>query len=135
MSPESYYSQYIKGKTKAEIMNNIIDLKEYISLLINIIEWPYFFVEDYYNETEYTKDKYSKIMFSRMYLQKAIAAYEETGGEYIPSETEKKSMDFQNNINGITKITFNYFSYFSPERIYIVELSSEPKIYRKLRNT
>ncbi|MGL5686973.1 MAG: hypothetical protein ACRCXQ_14405 [Vagococcus fluvialis] len=41
ISPESYYKEYLKGKTKEEIMTAIRGLKQEIGQLKNSMEKPY----------------------------------------------------------------------------------------------
>ena len=127
ISPESYYGEYLKGKTKEEIMTAIRGLKQEIGHLKNSMENPYDGLKTVIHPSEDTR-----LYWSREYLDKAKQAYVEAGGTYTLSKSEEKAADFDANINAICKITFNIGGYFGGYRSYIVELSEELKAYTKL---
>lgn len=127
LSPESYYEEYLKGKTKEEIMTAIRGLKQEIGHLKNSMEKPYDGMKTVIHPSE---DTY--IYWSREYLDIAKQAYVEAGGTYTLSKSEEKAADFDANINAICKITFNIGGYFGGYSTYIVELSEEMKAYTKL---
>lgn len=127
ISPESYYEEYLKGKTKEEIMTAIRGLKQEIGRLKNSMENPYDGMKTVILPSEDTR-----IYWSREYLDKAKQAYVEAGGTYSLSKSEEKAADFDANINDIRKITFNIGGYFGGYSSYIVELSEELKAYTKL---
>lgn len=127
ISPESYYEEYLKGKTKEEIMTAIRGLKQEIGRLKNSMENPYDGMKTVILPSEDTR-----IYWSREYLDKAKQAYVEAGGTYSLSKSEEKAADFDANINDIRKITFNIGGYFGGYSTYIVELSEEMKAYTKL---
>ena len=127
ISPESYYEEYLKGKTKEEIMTAIRGLKQEIGHLKNSMEKPYDGMKTVILPSEDTR-----IYWSREYLDKAKQAYVEAGGTYTLSKSEEKAADFDANINAICKITFNIGGYFGGYSTYIVELSEEMKTYTKL---
>lgn len=127
ISPESYYEEYLKGKTKEEIMTAIRGLKQEIGHLKNSMENPYNDIKTVMHPSEDTR-----LHWSRKYLDKAKQAYVEAGGTYTLSKSEEKAADFDANINAICKITFNIGGYFGGYSTYIVELSEELKAYTKL---
>ena len=127
ISPESYYEEYLKGKTKEEIMTAIRGLKQEIGHLKNSMENPYNDTKTVMHPSEDTR-----LHWSRKYLDKAKQAYVEAGGTYTLSKSEEKAADFDANINAICKITFNIGGYFGGYSTYIVELSEELKAYTKL---
>ena len=126
-SPESYYEEYLKGKTKEEIMTAIRGLKQEIGHLKNPMEKPYDGMKTVIHPSEDTC-----IYWSREYLDIAKQAYVEAGGTYTLSKSEEKAADFDANINAICKIAFNIGGYFGGYSTYIVELSEEMKVYTKL---
>lgn len=127
ISPESYYEEYLKGKTKEEIMTVICELKQEIAALKNIMEGP-----DYNLETLIHPSESTQIFVNREYLELAKEAYAEAGGIYILSKSEKRAANFDANINFISKIIFKIGSYFDGYPSYIVELSEELKAYKKM---
>ena len=127
ISPEGYYGEYLKGKTKEEIMTAILGLKQEIGHLKNLMENPDYGVKPIINPSEDTR-----IYWKREYLKKAKQAYAEAGGTYTLSKSEEKAADFEANIESISKINFNIGGYFGGYSTYIVELSEEFKAYTKL---
>jgi hypothetical protein len=127
ISPESYYEEYLKGKTKEEIMTAIRGLKQEIGHLKNSMENPYNDIKTVMHPSEDTR-----LHWSRKYLDKAKQAYVEAGGTYTLSKSEEKAADFDANMESISKITFNIGGYFGGYRNYIVELTDEFKAYTKL---
>lgn len=127
ISPEGYYGEYLKGKTKEEIMTAILGLKQEIGHLKNSMENPDYGVKPIINPSEDTR-----IYWKREYLKKAKQAYAEAGGTYTLSKSEEKAADFDANIESISKINFNIGGYFGGYSTYIVELSEEFKAYTKL---
>lgn len=127
ISPESYYEEHLKGKTKEEIMTTIRGIKQEIGRLKNSLENPY---AD--KKTVIKPSKDNRIYWNREYLDMAKQAYVEAGGIYNLSKAEKKIADFDANVNAIFKITFNIGGYFGGYRTYIVLLSDELKAYTKL---
>jgi hypothetical protein len=126
ISPESYYEEYLKGKTKEEIMTAIRGLKQEIGHLKNSMENPYNDIKTVMHPSEDTR-----LHWSRKYLDKAKQAYVEAGGTYTLSKSEEKAADFDANMESISKITFNIGGYFGGYRNYIVELTDEFKAYTR----
>ena len=127
ISPESYYEEYLRGKTKEQIMTDIRGLKQEIGRLKNIIEGPDDGLKTIMHPSESTQ-----IYWTRKYLELAKQAYAEAGGSYSLSKSEEKATDFDINIDAISKITFSIGGYFGGYRSYIVELSERLKAYTKL---
>ena len=66
ISPESYYEEYLKGKTKEEIMTAIRGLKQEIRRLKSTLENP-----DYDDNAIIHPDRFTYIYWTRGYLEKA----------------------------------------------------------------
>lgn len=127
ISPESYYEEYLKVKTKEQIMTAIRGLKQEIGRLKNTMESPDYGVKPIMHPSEDTC-----LHWTREYLERAKQAYAETGGTYTLSKSEEKAADFDANMDALCKITFSIGGYFGGYRSYIVELSDELKSYTKL---
>ena len=109
MSPDTFYEIKLKGKNAAQIMTVIRGLKQEIGRLKNIVEHP-----DYkYREIEVHPSETVQIGASRHYLECAKQALIEAGGEYIPSATEQKAIEFNDNIPYINKVVFSIGGFFS----------------------
>ena len=99
---DTFYEHYRKGKSKEEIFNIIEKLKERITTLKLGIEDPryeIFIISPGFDV---------QIAMNRRYLKKAIEGYLEVGGKYNLSDAEKKTVEFQNNIDFIKKIKLDY---------------------------
>ena len=118
ISPESYYEEYLKVKTKEQIMTAIRGLKQEIGRLKNSMENPHGGIKTVMHPSEDTR-----LHWTREYLDKAKQAYGEAGGTYTLSKSEEKAADFNANMESISKITFNIGGYFGGYRNYIVELT------------
>jgi len=127
ISPESYYEEYLKGKTKEQIMTAIRGLKQEIGCLKNSMENPHGRIKTVMHPNEYTR-----LHWNREYLERAKEAYAEAGGTYTLSKSEEKAADFDANIDAISKITFSIGGYFGGYSNYVVELTDELKAYTKL---
>lgn len=127
ISPEGYYEEYLKGKTKEQIMTAIRGLKQEIGRLKNMMESP-----DYGKEPNMHPSEDTRIHWTREYLERAKLAYAEAGGTYTLSKLEEKTADFDANMDAICKITFSIGGFFGGYRSYVVELSDDLKAYTKL---
>ncbi|MBM7614171.1 hypothetical protein [Alkaliphilus hydrothermalis] len=127
ISPESYYEQYLKGKTKEQIMTAIRGLKQEIGRLKNIMESPEYGTK----EIEHPSED-SRLHWTRENLDRARQAFAEAGGTYTLSKSEQKTADFDANIDAISRITFSIGGYFGGYRSYVVELTDGLKAYTKL---
>lgn len=127
ISPESYYEEFLKGKTKEQIMTAIRGHKQEIGRLKNSMENPHGGIKTVMHPSEDTR-----LHWNREYLERAKEAYAEAGGTYTLSKSEEKAADFVANIDAISKITFSIGGYFGGHQNYIVELTGELKAYTKL---
>ena len=101
ISPEVYYEEQLKGKTKEQIMRFIRGLKQEIGHLKNMMESP-----DYAQESVIHPSEDVRLDCTREYLEKAKQAYAEVGGTYSMSKSEEKAANFELNMDFIFKITF-----------------------------
>ena len=114
ISPETYYEEYLKGKTPEEILKAIRSLKREIARLKNIAEQPDFGCAIYPSESV-------RISCSQDYLERAKLALKESGGEYQPTKSELKAIEFDENIPNISKIIFSIGGFLCGEEL--VELT------------
>ncbi len=127
ISPESFYEEQLKGKTKEQIISVIRGLKRELGHLKNIMENP-----EYGKQALVHPSEDVRLSCTREYMEKAMQAYAEAGGTYILSKSEVKVADFDLNINSINKITFNIGGYFGGYRSYVVKISDKINAYTKL---
>lgn len=114
--PETYYLEYIQGKTADEIMSIIRRLKREITRLKNTIENPEYVCK--MNPSEKVR-----LLCTRDYLSRAKEALQEAGGVYVPSKKENKAEEFDVNIEAICKIIFSIGGSFRgyETRIYTID--------------
>ena len=107
ISPETYYEMNLKGKTADQIKSTIRGLKNEIGHLKNVMEHP-----DYGSAPIMCPSESTRLWCTREYLERAKLALVEAGGEYKPSQTELKALDFDNNFSAISEIVFTIGGYF-----------------------
>lgn len=120
ISPESYYEMDLKGKSAEDIAKKIRSLKNEIGHLKKAIESP-----DYGTEPVIHPDERTRLWCSRLYLKRAIAAYEEAGGTYTPSKAEQRAAAFDAAIPTITKIIFSIGGFFGGRETRTITLAED----------
>lgn len=128
ISPECYYENNLKGKSKEEIMTSIRGLKQKIGSLKNGLENP-----GALGRLAMSPSEELQIHFYRKFLEKAKRAYVEAGGTYVISRSEEKADKFARNMDSICKITFTIGGYFGGYPTYVVDLSDDIKACVTLR--
>lgn len=120
ISPEGFFEMELKGKSAEDIAKKIRGLKNEIGHLKNTIENP-----DYGTEPIIHPDERTRLWCTRMYLERAIAAYEEAGGTYKPSKAEQRAAAFDVAIPTITKITFSIGGFFGGQETRTITLTED----------
>ena len=106
ISPETYYEMNLKGKSQEEIMKKIRSLKIKIGQLKRSIENADDIV------CEVFPGRLTRLKCDRDYLERAIQAYEEAGGEYVRSKAEQKDHDFNEALDSMSKLVFTIGGFF-----------------------
>ena len=104
ISPDSYVENELKGKTPDEVLNKIRSLQSEMSHLKN--------VNEYRPCDMICPSPQVQIDVMRDYVAAAIKYYNSLGGEYKPSELEKKAAVFDSNMKYISSITVTYGGFF-----------------------
>ena len=102
ISPESYYETYLKGKSQQEILKEIRSLKRENNQLKKKIEEQLPDSDQYIMPSRLTRFK-----CNREYLDRAILAYEEAGGKYLPTKQEQKSLKFDCALENLYRFKFS----------------------------
>ena len=105
--PEGYYEMFLKGKTQQEVQKEIRSIKSHINSLKKEIEDPQG------NEMLILPTPLTRLKMNREYLARAIQAYEEAGGVYIPTKAEQKSAEFDQALDSLSKLVFSIGGYFN----------------------
>ena len=106
ISPEIYYEMNLKGKSQEEIMKKIRSLKIQIGQLKRSIEKTDDMV------LEVFPSRLTRLKCDRDYLERAIRAYEEAGGEYVRSKAEQKDYDFNKALDSMSQLVFTIGGFF-----------------------
>lgn len=112
ISPEYFYESELKGKSIEQIDKVIRSLKREMNSLKKDIE---------------TADEEAVVVMpspevrlkcTREYLDMARKAYAEAGGVYEPNQTEQRIIDFDLNLEYISKIKLTMSSFFTGQQTY-----------------
>ena len=106
ISPETYYEMNLKGKSQEEIMKKIRSLKIQIGQLKRSIENADDIV------CEVFPGRQTRLKCYRDYLERAIQAYEEAGGEYVRSKAEQKDHDFNDALDSMSQLMSTIGGFF-----------------------
>ena len=106
INPETYYEMNLQGKSPKEIMEKIRSLKIQIGQLKRSIEKTDDIV------CEVFPGRLTRLKCDRDYLERAIQAYEEAGGEYVRSKAEQKDHDFNEALDSMSKLVFTIGGFF-----------------------
>lgn len=118
--PETYYEMNLKGKDEKQLLSAIRGLKNEIGHLKKVMEHP-----DYKNTPMMHPSEGVRVSCTREYLTRAIQALEETGGTYQPSKAELKAKEFQDNLEYLSKITFEIGGFFDGITRYVIEFQGD----------
>ena len=116
IDPETYYEEYLKGKTAEQIVSKIRSLKREINYLKNTMEHP-----EYQCMVHPSEDV--RIGCNRLYLERAKQALTQAGGSYIPTKAELRAEEFHANIPYVSKVEFCIGGFFEgfETRSYIID--------------
>ena len=106
ISPETYYEMNLQGKSPKEIMKKIRSLKIQIGQLKRSIEKTDDMV------LEVFPGRLTRLKCDQDYLERAIQAYEEAGGEYVRSKAEQKDYDFNKALDSMSQLVFTIGGFF-----------------------
>lgn len=118
--PETYYEMSLKGKDEKQLLSAIRGLKNEIGHLKKIMEHP-----DYKNAPIMHPSESVRVSCTREYLIRAIQTLEEIGGTYQPSKAELKAKEFQDNLEYLSKITFEIGGFFDGITKYVIEFQGD----------
>ena len=118
--PESYYEMNLKGKDEKQLRSAIRGLKNEIGHLKKVMEHP-----DYKNAPIMHPSESVRMSCTREYLTRAIQALEEIGGTYQPSKAELKAKEFQDNLEYLSKLTFEIGGFFGGITKYVIEIQGD----------
>ncbi len=118
--PEGYYEMELKGKSAEEIARKIRGLKNEIGHLKKVIESP-----DRSVKSTIFPNESTRLRCTRLYLERAVAAYEEVGGTYRPGKAEQRAAAFDAAIPSITRIVFSIGGFFGGYETRTITLTDD----------
>lgn len=119
ISPETYYEMNLQGKSPKEIMEKIRSLKIQIGQLKRSIENADDIV------CEVFSGRLTRLKCNRDYLERAIQAYEEAGGEYVRSKAEQKDHDFNEALDSMSQLMFTSGGFFCGQETRTFTISDD----------
>ena len=119
ISPETYYEMNLQGKSPKEIMEKIRSLKMQIGQLKRSIENADDIV------CEVFPGRLTRLKCDRDYLERAIQAYEEAGGEYVRSKAEQKDHDFNEALDSMSQLMFTIGGFFCGQETRTFTISDD----------
>lgn len=105
MSPESYYMG-LKGKTADEILTELNGLRQEISELKAALR------SQDLTEPDIKPSWDVRLAMALDYFDMAKKALLEAGGEYVPTEDERRALDFNARLDGLTVLEFTVSRHF-----------------------
>lgn len=106
ISPEGYYEASLKGKSQQEVLKEIRSLKREINRLKRYIE------EHSLEQEDIFPSRLTRLKCNIEYLERAIQAYREAGGEYILTKAERRRQDFDVALDSIERLVLSIGGYF-----------------------
>lgn len=119
-SPDIFYEHELKGKTPEKIAIKIRSLKREMGHLKKMIEHP-----DYNHMVKTCPGEDVRLYFTRLYLDRAIAAYQEAGGIYQLNKNEQRVAAFDKSIPMIKKIVFSIGGFFGGYTNYTLVIGKD----------
>ena len=116
ISPETFYDEYLKGKSEREIHAIIYRLKRDIGHLKSVMEHPN-------NAQIIFPGQEVTISCYRKYLERAKQALAEVGGTYTPSHADLRAIKFNANIPFISRVEFciEGYTYGGESKVITIE--------------
>lgn len=124
ISPETYYEEFLQGKSQKAVLEQISLLREEISRLKKMLERG-----DVDPDSGITPDAMTRIKCDRDYLEMAKRALEEAGGQYKPTEEELLVQSFNMALNDMCRFTLEIGGYFGGYTKYKYTISEEKVLF------
>ena len=120
ISPETYYEEYLQGKSQSAILQQISLLKQEIGRLKEVMES----VENS-PEAMIMPSPLTRIKCNREYLEMAKLALEEAGGQYILTDEELRDQSFDTKLAAMHRFTLEIGGFFNGYTKYKYTISGD----------
>ena len=124
ISPETYYKEYLQGKSQSAILQQINLLKQEIGRLKEVMES----VENS-PEAMIMPSPLTRIKCNREYLEMAKLALEEAGGQYVPTDEELRDQSFDTKLATMHRFTLEIGGFFNGYTKYKYTISGERVLF------
>ena len=103
ISPETYYEEYLQGKSQSVILQQISLLKKEIDRLKEVME-----SDENSPEAMIMPSPLTRIKCNREYLEMAKLALEEAGGQYELTDEDLRDQSFNTKLAAMHRFTLEY---------------------------
>ena len=107
ISPETYYEEYLQGKSQSVILQQISLLKKEIDRLKEVME-----SDENSPEAMVMPSPLTRIKCNREYLEMAKLALEETGEQYELTDEELRDQSFNTKLAAMHRFTLEIGGFF-----------------------
>ena len=124
ISPETYYKEYLQGKSQSAILQQINLLKQEIGRLKEVME-----SDENSPEAMIMPSPLTRIKCNREYLEMATLALEETGGQYVSTDEELRDQSFNAKLAAMHRFTLEIGGFFDGYTKYKYTISGDHVLF------
>lgn len=124
ISPETYYEEYLQGKSQSAILQQISLLKNEIGRLKEMVE-----SDENSQEAMIMPSPLTRIKCNREYLAMAKLALEEAGGQYELTDEEHRDQSFNTKLAAMHRFTLEIGGFFNGFAKYIYTVSEDKILF------
>ena len=124
ISPETYYEEYLQGKSQSIILQQISLLKKEIDRLKEVME-----SDENSPESMVMPSPLTRIKCNREYLEMAKLALEETGGQYELTDEELRDQAFNMKLAAMHRFTLEIGGFFNGYAKYKYTISGDHVLF------
>ena len=124
ISPETYYEEYLQGKSQSTILQQISLLKQEIVRLKEVME-----SDENSPKAMIMPSPLTRIKCNREYLEMATLALEETGGQYVSTDEELRDQSFNAKLAAMHRFTLEIGGFFDGYTKYKYTISEDKVLF------
>ena len=124
ISPETYYEEYLQGKSKFAILQQISLLKKEIDRLKDVME-----SDENSPEAMVMPSPLTRIKCNREYLEMAKLALEEAGGQYELTDEDLRDQSFNTKLAVMHRFTLEIGGFFNGYTKYKYTISGDHVLF------
>ncbi len=124
ISPETYYEEYLQGKSQTAILQQISLLKQENSRLKEVME-----SDKNSPEAMIMPSPLTRIKCNHEYLEMAKLALEEAGGQYVPTDEELRDQSFNTKLATMHRFTLKIGGFFDGYTKYKYTISGDSVLF------